>query len=104
MRRFCALLSLIFPAALLLVICLIANVSPAAAQADLSISQSASAPVVAAGTNVVYTIVVTNNGPNLSQNVVFYENIPANTTFQSIGTIPTGWTCTTPGRRRHHSH
>jgi uncharacterized repeat protein (TIGR01451 family) len=96
MRRFSALLSLIFPAALLIVICLIANVSPAAAQADLSISQSASAPVVAAGTNVVYTIVVTNNGPNLSQNVVFYENIPANTTFQSIGTIPTGWTCTRP--------
>jgi uncharacterized repeat protein (TIGR01451 family) len=95
MRRLCTLLSFIFPAALLLVICLIANVSPAAAQADLSISQSASAPVVAAGSNVVYTIVVTNNGPNLSQNVVFYENIPANTTFQSIGTVP-GWACTTP--------
>jgi uncharacterized repeat protein (TIGR01451 family) len=96
-RRFCALLSFIFPAALVLVICLLVNVSPAAAQADLSISQSASAPVVAAGTNVVYTIVVTNNGPNLSQAVVFYENIPANTTFQSIGTVPAGWTCTTPG-------
>ena len=96
MRRLCTLLSFIFPAALLLVICLIANVSPAAAQADLSISQSASAPVVAAGSNVVYTIVVTNNGPNLSQNVVFYENIPANTTFQSIGTVPAGWACTTP--------
>ena len=96
MRRLCTLLSFIFPAALLLVICLIANVSPAAAQADLSISQSASAPVVAAGSNVVYTIVVTNNGPNLSQNVVFYENIPANTTFQSIGTVPAGWACTPP--------
>jgi uncharacterized repeat protein (TIGR01451 family) len=95
-RRFCALLSFIFPAALVLVICLLANVSPAAAQADLSISQTASAPVVAAGANVVYTIVVTNNGPNLSQNVVFYENIPANTTFQSIGTVPAGWACTTP--------
>ena len=66
------------------------------APADLAISQTVSAPVVAAGSNVVYTIVVTNNGPNLSQAVVFYENIPANTTFQSIGTIPTGWTCTTP--------
>jgi len=97
MRRFCALLSGIFPAALILVICLVVDVSPAAAQADLSISQSASAPVVAAGTNVVYTIVVTNNGPNLSQNVLFYENIPANTTFQSIGTVPPGWACTTPG-------
>ena len=66
------------------------------APADLAISQTASAPVVAAGANVVYTVVVTNNGPNQSQNVVFYENIPANTTFQSIGTVPTGWTCTTP--------
>lgn len=88
--------SYIFPASLLLFFCLIASVSPAAAQADLSISQSASAPVVAAGANVVYTVVVTNNGPNQSQNVVFYENIPANTTFQSIGSVPTGWTCTTP--------
>jgi uncharacterized repeat protein (TIGR01451 family) len=60
------------------------------------IGETASAPVVAAGANVVYTIVVTNNGPNQSQNVVFYENIPANTSFQSIGTVPTGWTCTTP--------
>ncbi len=67
------------------------------APADLSISQTASAPVVAAGANVIYTVVVTNNGANQSQNVVFYENIPANTTFQSIGTVPTGWTCTTPG-------
>lgn len=66
------------------------------APADLSISQTASAPVVAAGANVIYTIVVTNNGPNQSQSVVFYENIPANTTFQSIGTVPVGWTCTTP--------
>jgi uncharacterized repeat protein (TIGR01451 family) len=97
MRRLCTLLSLIFPAALLLVICLVASVSPAAAQtADLSISQTASAPVVAAGTNVVYTVVVTNNGASLSQNVVFYENVPTNTTFQSIGTVPTGWACTTP--------
>ncbi len=88
--------SRVFPASLLLFFCLIASVSPAAAQADLSISQTASAPVVAAGANVVYTIVVTNNGPNQSQNVVFYENIPANTTFQSIGTVPVGWTCTTP--------
>ncbi|HXM90560.1 MAG TPA: hypothetical protein VN974_03375, partial [Candidatus Dormibacteraeota bacterium] len=92
MRRLSTLLSLIFPTALVLVICLLVNVSPAAAQADLSISQSASAPVVAAGSNVVYTIAINNNGPNLSQNVVFYENIPANTTFQSI-VIPTGWTC-----------
>ncbi len=66
------------------------------APADLAIAQTVSAPVVAAGTNVVYTVVVTNNGPNASQNAVFYENIPANTTFQSIGTVPTGWTCTTP--------
>ncbi|HTC66065.1 MAG TPA: C25 family cysteine peptidase [Candidatus Acidoferrum sp.] len=97
MRRSCVLLSLIFRAAFVLVTCLLVNVSPAAGQADLSISQSASAPVVAAGSNVVYTIVINNNGPNLSQNVVFYENIPANTTFQSIGIIPAGWACTTPG-------
>ena len=66
------------------------------APADLSITQTASAPVVAAGANVVYTVVVLNNGPFAAQNAVFYENIPANTSFQSIGTVPVGWTCSTP--------
>ncbi len=66
------------------------------APADLAIVQTASAPVVAAGANVIYTVKVTNNGPDQSQNAVFYENIPANTNFQSIGTVPTGWTCSTP--------
>jgi len=66
------------------------------APADLAITQTVSAPVVAAGTNAVYTVSISNKGPYASQNVVFYENIPANTTFQSIGTIPSGWTCTTP--------
>jgi uncharacterized repeat protein (TIGR01451 family) len=72
-----------------------ANVT-VSAPADLAIVQTASATVVAAGANVVYTVKVTNNGPDQSQNAVFYQNIPANTNFQSIGTVPTGWTCSTP--------
>jgi uncharacterized repeat protein (TIGR01451 family) len=64
--------------------------------ADLAVTQTSSAPVVAAGTNVVFTITATNNGPASSQNVVVYNNIPANTTFQALSAVPSGWTCSVP--------
>ena len=65
------------------------------ASADLSVTNSATPVVVAAGGNITYTQTVTNNGPLDAVNAVFSEGIPANTTFQSINTVP-GWTCTTP--------
>lgn len=65
------------------------------AGADLAVTNSASPVVVLPGGNITYTQTVVNNGPLDAVNVVFSEGIPANTTFQSINTVP-GWTCATP--------
>jgi uncharacterized repeat protein (TIGR01451 family) len=63
--------------------------------ADLAVTNSGTPPVVAPGGDITYTQTVTNNGPFDAVNAVFSEGIPANTTFQSINTVP-GWTCSTP--------
>jgi uncharacterized repeat protein (TIGR01451 family) len=71
----------------------------AAAQADLTMSQTTSASVVAAGSNYTYTEVATNNGPNAvpAGTLVIYQQTPPNTTFQSVTLIgTTNWTCATP--------
>lgn len=51
--------------------------------ADLSISKTASPNPVVTGTNVTYTITVTNNGPDTAPSVVVTDNLPASTTFVS---------------------
>lgn len=63
--------------------------------ADLSISNADSPDPVAAGSNIVYTIVVTNNGPANATNLTFSESVSTNTTFVSLA-APGGWNCTTP--------
>jgi uncharacterized repeat protein (TIGR01451 family) len=63
--------------------------------ADLSITNAASPDPVAAGSNITYTQVVTNNGPSAADNATIVEAVPNNTTFVSVA-IPAGWTCTTP--------
>jgi len=63
--------------------------------ADFSVTNAAAPTVVAPGGNITYTQTVTNNGPLAAVNAVFSENVPANTTFQSISTNA-GWTCVTP--------
>jgi uncharacterized repeat protein (TIGR01451 family) len=73
---------------------LLLGAAPAAAQADLSLTQSASPTVVAPGGTITYTEVVTNLGPNAAVTAVLYQETPPNTTFASI-TPPTGWTCGT---------
>ena len=65
------------------------------ASADLSVTNSAVPTVVAPGGAITYTQVVKNAGPLDAVNAVFSESIPANTTFQSINTVP-GWICVTP--------
>jgi len=74
------------------------NASPAAAQtADLTMSQTTSVSVVAAGVTFTYTEIATNNGPSAVpvNTLVIYQQTPASTTFQSI-TVDANWTCTTP--------
>src|SRR4029077_16951083 len=70
-------------------------------QADLAITKTGPASVVA-GTNVVYTITVTNAGPSSAEGVVVSDATPAGLTFVSntsdcltafpcaLGTVPMG--------------
>jgi len=63
--------------------------------ADLAVTNSGSPSVVAPGGTIVYTQVVTNNGPLDAVNAVFSEAIPASTTFVSLPAV-SGWNCTVP--------
>jgi uncharacterized repeat protein (TIGR01451 family) len=63
--------------------------------ADLSVTNVASPDPVAAGSNITYTQLVTNNGPSAADNAALVEAVPTNTTFLSIA-APAGWTCATP--------
>jgi uncharacterized repeat protein (TIGR01451 family) len=69
--------------------------APVIPTADLSITKTADAKSVTAGSEVTYTVVVTNNGPSTATGVTMSDPLPANTTFQSI-TAPPEWACTTP--------
>ncbi|HEY3055793.1 MAG TPA: DUF11 domain-containing protein [Thermoanaerobaculia bacterium] len=62
--------------------------------ADLAITKGAT-PAVVAGTNIIYTLNVVNNGPDAASSVVVNDPLPAQTAFVSL-TAPAGWTCTTP--------
>ncbi|MGB8580085.1 MAG: C25 family cysteine peptidase [Candidatus Sulfotelmatobacter sp.] len=67
-----------------------------AGSADLSVTNTASPVPVVANNNITYTQVVTNAGPSIATAASFTETTPANTTFFSIGTLPAGWSCSTP--------
>src|ERR1700675_1023923 len=74
------------------------SASPAAAQADLTMSQTTSVSVVDTGINFNYTEIATNNGPNPvpAGTLVVYQQTPPNTTLQSI-TVDANWNCSNPG-------
>jgi uncharacterized repeat protein (TIGR01451 family) len=64
-------------------------------QADVSVTKSAPA-AASAGSNVTYTIVVTNAGPTDAANVTMSDTLPAGTTFVSESqTNGPAFTCTT---------
>ena len=72
-----------------------ADVVALATQADLFTTNTPSATSVAAGSNVTYTQVITNNGPAATTaGMTFTQVTPPNTNFQSM-TPPAGWTCGT---------
>jgi len=70
-------------------ITVVGNVS----SAYLTLTKTA-APTVVAGSNITYTLVMTNNGPAAAAPVGMYDTVPTNTTFVSVGAA--GWSCSAP--------
>lgn len=68
-----------------------------AAACDLSVTNTGSPSPITANNPITYTQVVTNNGPSNCAGATFTEAFPANTSFTSMGTVPSGWSCTTTG-------
>ncbi|HMH52433.1 MAG TPA: hypothetical protein VK548_19495 [Candidatus Acidoferrum sp.] len=68
--------------------------------ADVTVTKTKTSPAgsVEPGQNVTYTITFTNNGPffDSGSDTHLVEFTPPDTTFVSMGPLPTGWTCTTP--------
>jgi uncharacterized repeat protein (TIGR01451 family) len=62
---------------------------------DLSVTKSDAPDPVIAGSNIVYTIGVTNAGPSDAASVTLNDTLPTGTTFVSLAS-PGGWSCTTP--------
>ena len=60
-----------------------ANTNATRAPADLSITKSATAPLLVPGAPATFHIVVTNNGPGPAANVVVTDVLPAGTTLVS---------------------
>ena len=63
--------------------CALLNAGQVDQVADLSITKSDDVDPVAAGSNVTYTITVTNNGPSTSTDVVVTDPLPSQTSFVS---------------------
>src|SRR5207248_196508 len=61
------------------------------APADLAVTKTDTPDPVTAGTDLTYTVTLTNNGPSDAQGVVLSDVVPAGTTFVSA-TAPAGWT------------
>lgn len=63
--------------------------------ADLGITKTDSPDPVTAGTNLTYTITVSNAGPDVASTASWSDTLPAGTTFVSLPAVA-GWSCTTP--------
>jgi uncharacterized repeat protein (TIGR01451 family) len=66
---------------------------------DLSITKQASSSSAPAGSNVTFTMVVTNNGPSAAPLVVVADNLPSGTTFVSCSATG-GGVCGGSGNNR----
>lgn len=72
------------------------DVANVVSSADMSVTDTGSPNPVAAGANITYTQVVTNNGPSAADNATVVASIPANTSLVSF-TAPAGWGCVNTG-------
>jgi uncharacterized repeat protein (TIGR01451 family) len=52
--------------------------------ADLAVTKTADDEIVAPGAPVIYTVTVTNNGPNVATAVSLVDDLPADTAFVSV--------------------
>ncbi|MGA2132323.1 MAG: SBBP repeat-containing protein [Bryobacteraceae bacterium] len=68
-------------------------------EADLAVTDSAPSTVLT-GTNLTYTIGVTNNGPNTADVITLTDTVPVGTSFVSATT--TSGSCKTPTARDPH--
>ena len=66
--------------------------------ADVGVVKGAASATVEAGSQAVYTVVVTNHGPSDAVNVDINDSVPANTTFSSFALVsgPAGINCINP--------
>ena len=62
--------------------------------ADVSVTKTAP-PTVNQGAALVYTLSVSNAGPDAASTVSLVDTLPASVTFASL-TAPAGWACATP--------
>ncbi len=72
------------------------DVASVGSVADLAVTDAAAPNPVAAGNNITYTQIITNNGPSAADNATLVAPVPANTTLV-LFTPPSGWSCLTPG-------
>ncbi len=72
------------------------DVATVVSTADLSVTNVGTPDPVAAGNDITYTQVVTNNGPSAADNATLIDPVPANTAVVSIA-APAGWSCIPPG-------
>ncbi len=68
------------------------QVVSAPVSADLTIDNIDSKDPVKPGTKMVYTLTVSNQGPNSAENVIVTDKLDVNTTYVSVA-APKGWTC-----------
>ncbi len=95
MKRF-AIITLVLLSTILLVSSIGIKQSHAViAIADLGISKVDSPDPVNTGSNLTYTITVTNNGPDAAADASWSDTLPGGTTFVSLSGVD-GWSCSTP--------
>jgi uncharacterized repeat protein (TIGR01451 family) len=94
LKRF-FIISLLMLAALLLFVSSVASKRRMFASADLSITKVDSPDPVNAGSQLTYTITVSNNGPDPATDAIWSDALPADTYFVSLSS-ESGWSCTTP--------